>query len=298
MQNRIQTLLMSGVLLSLSMTVYCNGQIPNTEQPFYRFALVRDISSSFEDSLKLSPPPIPIDLNLAHQQHENYINIVNKLVQEVIRLDADPNHPDCNFIEDTSIIVGDTAIISRMGAPERQGEEVAVAEALENIGIKNIIHLEFPCSMDGGDILYTGRHLFVGLSRRTNEFALKRLQEIFKDNVEVIGVPVIDGLHLKSQVSFFDSETLVVADTLAGREVQNIISESTKNHYTFITVPDPIASNVLRIGSTLIIQDGFPASEEILQKVCDQKQIEMVKINMSELIKADGALTCGSLLFN
>lgn len=277
---------------------YCYGEaVAYADSPFYQYALVRELSDSFEGSLKLNPPPIPIDLNLARQQHENYINLLEKLVPEVIRIEANPNHPDCNFIEDTAIIVGDIAVISRMGAIERRGEEAAVEEALGQLGLKNIVHLRSPGTMDGGDILYTGKHLFVGLSKRTNEYALNQLKEIFQDKIEVIGIPVIEGLHLKSVISFFDSKTLVVAATAAGMNIQNSIEISTNGDYKFVSVPESIASNVLRIGSSLIIQEGFSLSEVVLQDLCDQKSVNLIKINMSELIKADGALTCGSLLF-
>lgn len=270
----------------------------DTFLPFYNFALVRNLANSFQDSLKLNQPLLPIDLDLAKQQHEKYIQLLEILVPHVIRLEADQNHPDCNFIEDTAIIVNDITVISNMGAVARRGEEIPVADALKKLGFKNIACIQSPGTMDGGDILYTGKHLFVGLSHRTNEHAFNQLKNIFHGKIEVIAIPVIQGLHLKSIISFFDSQTLIVADTPAGMYIQEKIELSTHNDYAFVAVPESIACNVLRIGSTLVVQEGFLASEEILQNLCNQKLVTLVKINMSELIKADGALTCGCLLFN
>lgn len=292
----MKNLYLCAIFISIFPSLY-GDIISSTDSPFYQYALVRDLSDSFEESLKLNPPAVPIDLDLAKQQHENYIALLEKFIPQVIRLEADPNHPDCNFIEDTAIIVDDIAVISRMGAVERRGEEVPVAHVLRELGMKNMIHIQFPGAMDGGDILYTGKHLFVGLSKRTNEYALNQLKEIFQDKTEVIGIPVTEGLHLKSVISFFDSKTLIVAAARAGIEIQNTIELSTNGDYEFVSVPDSIASNVLRIGSFLIFQDGFSASEKILQDLCNRKGVTLIKINMSELIKADGALTCGSLLF-
>lgn len=285
-----------GAILASSFGIHANEQ--KSLDIDYQFALVRDLSPSFENSLKLHPPSVPIDLDLAIQQHDNYIYLLEQLIPAVIRVDADANHPDCNFIEDTAIIVNDIVVISRMGATERQGEELAVQHTLENIGTKHITHIHAPGTMDGGDILYTGKHLFVGLSRRTNEYAFNQLKEIFRDKLEVVGVPVNEGLHLKSVISLFDHETLVVANTPAGIDIQHHIDSTTNGSYAFVQVPDSTASNVLRVGSTLIVQDGFPASEKILRQYCSLKHVTLIKINMSELIKADGALTCGSLLFN
>lgn len=280
-------------------TACCFGHEASTDNGFfhYQYALVRELPDSFEESLKLNPPSVPINIKLAKQQHEQYVNELEKIVPHVIRLPANPDHPDCNFIEDTALIVGNTAVISRMGAKERRGEEVIVEDTLKKLGL-TIIRLKEPSTMDGGDILYTGKHLFVGLSHRTNDHALLNLQNIFRGKAEVIGIPVIKGLHLKSVVSLFDEKTLIVANNPAGNAVRNTINRLTNSGYEFVTVPDDIASNVLRIGSTLLIQDGFPQSEQILEELCEKRNIHMVKLHMSELIKADGALTCGTLLFN
>lgn len=293
---------MRKTLLRLQILVYlliCSCCYGNNRSEFfhYQYALVRDISSSFEKSLKLEPPPTPINMNLAKQQHDHYIAVLEALIPTVIRLGGDPHHPDCNFIEDTAIVVDDIAVICRMGALERRGEQTAVAEALEDLGMRTI-HLQAPCTMDGGDILYTGKHLFVGLSRRTNVQALTELQALFKGKVEVVGIPVLEGLHLKSIISFFDTETLIIAETAAGKAVRKQIEQSTDYEYTFISVPDQVASNVLRVGSSLVVQDGFPESEIILQELCSKNNVDLITLRMSELIKADGALTCGSILFN
>lgn len=298
MKNNLKILYITAILFSLHHVISSEEITTNPFSCFYQFAIVRNLSDSFENSLKSHQPLLPIDLALARQQHENYILLLKNLVPNVIELDGDPNHPDCNFIEDTAIIVGDTAVISRMGAIERQGEQIPVKDTLKKLHLKNIIDIQSPGTMDGGDILYTGKHLFVGLSHRTNEHALNQLKEIFQDKIDVIGIPVTQGLHLKSIMSLFDSQTLVIADTSAGMQIQEKINTATNNFYTFVTVPEPIASNVLRIGSHIIIQEGFLASETILQDICNKKLLTLIKINMSELIKADGALTCGSLLFN
>ncbi|MBJ7450354.1 MAG: hypothetical protein JHC93_08365 [Parachlamydiales bacterium] len=295
MQTFLRKILISAILFSVS-PFLCYTQTPSPDTPSYQFAMVRNISDSFENSLKLNPPLDPINLDLAKQQHEMYIDLIQQMVSAVVRIDADRNHPDCNFIEDTAIIVDDIAVISRMGAIERRGEEGAVAQILQELG-KNIVHIHSPGTMDGGDILHTGKHLFVGLSQRTNEYALEQLKSIFQGKTEVVGIPVANSLHLKSVLSFFDSETLIVADTKEAKVIQSNI-ESLTNEYTFVSVPDVSASNVLRIGSNLIVQDGFSASEATLQDLCNQKSVNLIKIDMSELIKADGALTCGCLLFN
>lgn len=52
--------------------------------PAYQYALVRGLSDAFENSLKLNPPAIPIDFNLAKRQHGDYIALLEKLIPTVI----------------------------------------------------------------------------------------------------------------------------------------------------------------------------------------------------------------------
>lgn len=82
-------------------------------------ALVRGLASTFLDSLKLEPPPEPIDIAKAEEQHEAYNQLIKALVPSVIHVPADDAHPDCVFIEDAILIIDGTAVACRSGAPSR-----------------------------------------------------------------------------------------------------------------------------------------------------------------------------------
>jgi dimethylargininase len=250
--------------------------------------------------LKQHPPLVPIDVQLAKKQHQAYLQIINELVPHVIQVEPDERHPDCCFIEDTAIVLKDVAVIGLLGSTERRGEEVQVREAIQRVGIQKIHEIKPPGVLDGGDVLFTGKDLLVGLSKRSNYEALEQLKEIFQGIFPVYGIPVIEGLHLKSFMSAFDSQTLIVGASQAGAYAAEEIRKQPafKENYSLVFVPDPVASNVLRIGSTLIMQEGFPTTEVILRDLCEKHQMRLVKLNMSELIKADGALTCCSILFH
>lgn len=284
---RIQRLLVLAIILF--------GELYGETQFDYSTALLRDMSDSFFNALKQEAPDKPIDFELAARQHKNYSNVVRNLVSNTIVLDADPHHPDCNFIEDTAILIEDKAVISRMGAKSRRGEELAVARVLKKLKLFNIYHLTSPATMDGGDILYTGHHLFVGQSTRTNKEAYAQLSLIFSEDLPVVPIEVNGSLHLKSILSQLDSDTLVVSDDIEGHRVKSAI-ESVAPFYKFILVPNRVSANVLRIRKTVIIQSGFPESEAILRRAAEERNLEVVTLEMGELIKADGALTCGSLL--
>lgn len=268
----------------------------------YRTALVRGLSSSFEQSLQMQPPEVPIDVALAERQHEEYISVLRSLLPNVIEVAPDARYADCNFIEDCGLLLGSTCVLSHPGAPTRVGEVEAVAEALAGMPFARTFRITAPATLDGGDVLFTGRHLFVGQSKRTNAAALQQLQEYFHAggagapcSFRVHGVPVTAGLHLKSVMSILADGVIVIGVDSPSRAIEDTI-RSIDASYQFIRVPDISAANVLRVRQTMVIQRGFPSSETILRAAAESHGLDVVTLDMSELIKADGALTCGSLL--
>jgi dimethylargininase len=261
-------------------------------------AIVRDIPRSFLKSLKEHEPREPIDLKLAQWQHEKYVKVLKSLLKTVYELPAEEKYPDCCFVEDTAVIIGKRAAINFLGARERQGEEESIRYELQKLGFETH-NIRSPGRVDGGDVLFTGQHLVVGISRRTNEEGARQLTEIFGGLVPVLTVRVTGTLHLKSVMSAFDSETLLFGVCEASKHIQaqlgHIIPLS--EDYTVQSLPDSIAANVLSLGEHVVIQDGFPESERTLTKLADRKKRRIVKLDMSEFMKADGALTCCSLLF-
>ncbi|KAF5837818.1 hypothetical protein DUNSADRAFT_3834 [Dunaliella salina] len=97
-----------------------------------------------------------------------------------------------------------------------------------------------------------------------------------------------------------DETTLLCADNAAGRSIQ--AQAETKpglaGRFTFVGVPDPICCNVLRIGRTVVMQKGYPKSEEVIGPLCKSKGLSLNAVRMGECAKADGALTCCSVLLH
>ena len=133
-------------------------------------------------------------------------------------------------------IYGETVILTNPGHASRQGEVDSVARILTQknsegksvFGFTNIIDTRIlaasddigvkGATLDGGDVMITGRHCFVGISSRTNIQGVEVLTRFLssklpspslptsttegKTNSEklynVIGIKVLDDLHLKS----------------------------------------------------------------------------------------------------
>jgi dimethylargininase len=120
--------------------------------------------------------------------------------------------------------------------------------------------------LDGGDVLTVGDHIFIGLSTRTNEAGVAFFRQVCQPlGKSVHAIPVPAGLHLKSAVSLLDDTVLLAADDSNGRQIATAIAAAAA--LSVIYVPDTVCCNVLRIGSNLVVQAGFPQSEVILDQV-------------------------------
>lgn len=224
------------------------------------------------------------------------------------KVPASDSHPDCCFVEDTAMFFKSTkgeyrkfVVLSRAGAPSRQGEVDGVRATLQYLSETrpslSLLELENG-TIDGGDVLFTGDCVLVGNSSRSNAEGIASLRSIIEPlGLPFHAIPVSQGLHLKSCCSLIDDSVLVISDDEAGRKVRAGI-EATGLTFEYLTVPQAPPSNVLRIGNAIIIQDGFPESEEILVSFASLRNLSVYKLNMSEFIKVDGALTCCSVLLD
>jgi dimethylargininase len=250
-------------------------------------AITRDVSPNIANCELTHVARQPINHCLASRQLEEYRSALKKCGVLVTRLPADSLYPDSCFVEDTAIVVDELAVIASMGAPSRRGETTAIEAELSHY--REISRISLPATIDGGDVLRVGRHVLVGHSTRTNQAGIKQLARILEPRgYKVTAVRTNDGgLHFKSACTAVDDETLLVnpdlvrVDDLAG--------------FRIVSTPDAEAgaANVLRVDNALFVQAGFPATLERLQGI--HSKVEC--LDTSELRKAEGALTCLSIIF-
>ncbi len=254
--------------------------------PPARFALTRAVSPSFARALARHAPSEPIDVARAVRQHAAYVAALRALRLEVVALPPDPRYPDGCFVEDCALVAGGVALIARLGAEARRGEEEAVAEGLAP-------HLELarmaaPATLDGGDCLRLGRRIFIGRSQRTNDAGIARARELFAPRgFEVVAVDVTHALHLKSVCSPLGGAGMLLA---AGTLAPECFAGA-----TVLAIPahELAGANAVSHQGAAVIASGCPETERIVSAA----GFQTIAVDTSELRKADGALTCLSILF-
>ena len=110
-------------------------------------------------------------------QHQEYVELLEKMGLDVIVLSADDDYPDSTFVEDTAVLLSRCVIISNPGAESRRGEINSIEQLLKKKFIK-IEKVVEPSTLDGGDVLEAGICFYIGISERTNKVGADQLIDI------------------------------------------------------------------------------------------------------------------------
>ncbi len=251
----------------------------------FTHAITRLPGENFAEGLttaNLGKPDYPLIL----KQHIAYRQTLLRLGLDVLVLPAEKTFPDAYFVEDPALITPKVAVITRPGAPSRRGEETSLVPFLSYY--RPLVHIQDPGTVDGGDVLMVGDHYFIGLSERTNCEGATQLMCFLEDagfTTQLVSVP--SGLHLKSSVNFLGKNTLLVTEALA--------NEPCFSRYEKIVLEleEEYAANTLWVNGTLLMAKGFPKTRARLSGL----GMPIIELDVSEVRKMDGGLTCMSLRF-
>jgi len=268
-------------------------------------AIVRLASPNFAGGLTTAELGAP-DYYLALEQHAAYCAALEQCGLQLIMLEADELYPDSCFVEDAALIIEESsadyadsksdnpraarkrAILTRPGAPSRQGEVVSMRGVLSGL-FPALDEIRSPGTVDGGDICEAGTHFFIGISERTNDEGARQLAEILTRQgctssfVDIRGVTGL--LHLKSGVAYLGDKTLVVTEALAKRE------EFRGYRLIHVDPSEDYAANCIEVNGRVLIAAGHPRFAAKLRDL----RYETIALEMSEFQKMDGGLSCLSV---
>jgi len=252
-----------------------------------RIAVTREVSAAIERCELTHLARQPIDLGTARRQHDAYQQALQDLGCSIVCLGAEDDMPDSVFIEDVALVFPELAIITRPGADTRRAETAAVAEALA--AYRPIVHIDPPGTVDGGDVLTAGSRVFVGESARTNAAAVSQMRRhLAPHGYTVDPVPVRGCLHLKSAVTALAEGLLLINPHWVPPECFRPF------RLLEVDAAEPYGGNALLVGDALMYPTAFPRTRARL----DACGLRVVGVDVSELAKAEGAVTCCSLIFD
>ena len=224
-----------------------------------------------------------IDLPLALQQWQAYVDALDAAGWEVIEVPTAPDSPDAVFVEDTAVVFHDHAVIGRPGAVSRRDEVGATAAVLEQLGYA-CLHLDERATLDGGDVLKVGRTVYVGLSGRTNRAAAEQLATHLEPRGWTVSpVPVTKTLHLKSALTALPDGTIIGWEPFV---------DDPARFARFVAMPEETGAHVVDLGEhRLLIDASAVASRQRLTAL----GYEPVPVEIGEFVKLEGCVTCLSI---
>lgn len=249
-------------------------------------AIVRPPSPELVAGLTTAQLGAP-DFEKALAQHQAYTDILRQCGLEVTVLPPDRRHPDATFIEDVALCTPEGAVITRPGAPTRQGETEGMEALLSNF-FERIENITAPGTLEAGDVMMVSDHYYIGLSQRTNAAGARQLIDLLESwGLTGSVVPLREVLHLKTGVSYLENNNLLVS----GEFVE---APDFRNFNRIEVTPDEAyAANSLWINGQVLVPAGFPRTRNKIA-AAGYKTIE---VDTSEFRKLDGGLSCLSLRF-
>ena len=228
-----------------------------------------------------------IDIDLARKQHGDYERTLRSLGCRIETLAEEPELADSVFVEDTAIVLDEVAVITRPGAPSRRAETASIAAVLGKY--RELVRIESPGTLDGGDVLRVGRSLYVGTSSRSNASGIEQLGALLRTfGYRVLPAAVQGCLHLKSAVTQVTAGELLINSRCVDRSQFPGVS------FIDVDQSEPSGANALMVGQDVIYSSSYPRTAEILRR----HGVRVHTVAMSETEKAEGAVTCCSLLLS
>lgn len=226
-----------------------------------------------------------IDPVLAASQHETYCRALAEAGCRIVSLPAEPELPDSVFVEDGAVVLDEIAVLTRPGALSRRPEIPGLRVELERY--RSIAVIAAPGTLDGGDVLQSGRTLWVGRSGRSNAEGIGQLGRILNPfGYTVITVDVQGCLHLKTAVTRIGPATMLLNPAMVKPD------RFPGFHCLEVDISEPMAANALLVGETLIYPEAFAATRRKLE----QAGVQVRTVPAGELAKAEGGVTCCSIV--
>jgi dimethylargininase len=248
-----------------------------------KLAIVREPGNSYSKCISCHPLRHTIDIGKARRQHAEYCRVLADLGLELIRVPRDDENADSCFVEDNAVIHHGKALICRTAKDSRRGETGAVESILK--GMVRVRRATAPATVEGGDVVHFSDRLLSGVTQRTNDHGISQMREWLEVKVDTVEDPSI--VHLKSYVTYLGRDSVI--------STKRYSKHPALDGFTVLLVPEDegYAADTLTIGDTVLMARGRPKSKALVESA----GFDVISLDVGEIEKCEGALTCLSLIF-
>lgn len=244
--------------------------------------VINDVQKKYEDE--------NIDVELAMKQHEVFEKALKDQGVEVIKLPSSEQFPEQVFTRDIGFTVGEDIFVAEMASDIRKGEEEVLEEWLED---EDIPFQTTTSRVEGGDVIVDRGTLYVGISSRTSEKAVRKLKSDLPD-YEIVQVPFNEKyLHLDCVFNILSPEVGLIFPKALDQKTIDMLSA---RKYKLIEVSEEeqftMGTNVLSIGDKKVF--SLPQNKNVNAQM-RAHGFEVIEVDFSEIIKSGGSFRCCSM---
>lgn len=262
----------------------------------YNYAIVSRIPNSFKYSGQQYSSKYEkeseIDVEKAREEHRQLIETLKKCEVRVIELQEEEDYPECCFVDDCAVVIGATALITRLGQTTRQGEVAEIRKVLKDLKFRIVEIVDPDAIVEGGDVLFTGKEIFVGLGqgRRTNERGASAVVDAFPE-YNVTPVRIDGQVQLKSLVSMAGKDIIAVGNSQNANRVMQQIRQVAQYSYRILKLDNDKAANMLYVNGRLIHRTREEIGDRSYSVLDEKITYAKHKIQLSEIEKSGGVLS-------
>lgn len=247
----------------------------------------------FDIEYKINPwmqEDVEISFDKANEQ---YNAIIQAFKDENIpyKISKPAPYPDSVFIADSGFLINNIFICTNFKYKERQREVIYWQNFFQEQGYETVILPSSVLFEGTGDLIYTNSQVFLGHGIRTNLEAVKHIKPFIQK--DIFPIELINDRFFHLDTCFFpidDKNILLYKDAIAPESLKKL-----KEKYNIITAEKKeamnFALNIFRYEKTLFLNKGNPKTKKLLEEY----GYKVAPLDLSEFIKAGGAIKCMTL---
>ena len=262
--------------------------------------IVRPPGPAFGDAISNHPDHHRIDVSRARAQHAAFCAALEGAGSPLLRLPEEPDLPDATFVPDSLVALAPVlpgrspvVVVARPAVASRRLEvESVLRAALDRMPTDTqVVRIEDPGTLEGGDVVVYGDRIAIGLSGRTNLPGAQVLADVARSlGYRPFLCPVADRLHLATAV------TTVAPDTLIGTAAGFASLDATgpdaapAGEIRRLLLPDDelLGANVLALAGHAFLDSRSPTAARLLREI----GLLVHELELDEFALADGGPTC------
>jgi len=260
--------------------------------------IMRPPSDALRRAISSHPDRDRIDPERARAEHAAYVRTLEASGLAVTLLPPEADMPDACFTWDTILAFpqpGDASAVllvaARPGAPSRRPEVESVLACARRLAPgAEVVQIDDPGTLDGGDVITYGTRVAIGVSARTNEAGARQLASaVGRFGYHAFLCPVEGRLHLASAITPLRARRLI--GTQSGFQSLDAGGvDAAPEDVERLLIPDGSVggANVLVAGGRCFIARGFPEAVAALVNGGES----VVEVELDEFLFADGGPTC------